>query len=158
MVHLYLGVAVLGTYLYFGLATLGTYLYLWLAALGMYLYLGLVALGMYLYLGLVALGIFSYQERYIFISRAGISSYTYKSMAGMVQKSTLGALGTNRCSGQATPGTRGVQIMTFAQFQLQNLYCYVSRHHTPRKSTIGILDLFLHKSIYKIKIKRDLSC
>ena len=92
MVHLYLGVAVLGTYLNFGLATLGTYLYLWLAALGMYLYLGLVALG-----------IFSYQERYIFISRAGISSYTYKSMAGMVQKSTLGgALGTNRCSGQAT--------------------------------------------------------
>ena len=116
LVHLYLGVAVLGTYLYFGLATLGTYLYLWLAALGMYLYLGLVALGMYLYLGLVVLGIFSYQERYIFISRAGISSYTYKSMAGMVQKSTLGG--------------------------------------TPRKSTIGILDLFF----YKIKIKRDLSC
>ena len=104
------------------------------------------------------LGIFLYQERYIFISRAGISSYTYKSMAGMVQKSTLGALGTNRCSGQATPGTQRVQIMTFAQFQLQNLYCYVSRHYTPRKSTIGILDLFLHKSIYKIKIKRDLSC
>ena len=91
-----------GTYLYFGLATLGTYLYLWLAALGMYLYLGLVALGMYLYLGLVALGIFSYQERYIFISRAGISSYTYKSMFGM----GLAALGSEKYIGR--PGHKQV--------------------------------------------------
>ena len=80
------------------------------------------------------------------------------------------ALGTKMYPGQAAPwaqtgaqvrqppGTRGVQIMTLAQFQLQNLYCYVSCHHTPRKSTIRILDLFLHKSIYKIRIKRDLSC
>ena len=75
----------------------------------------------------------------------------------------LAALGSEKYIGQrpghkqvlsqATPSTRGVQIMTLAQFQLQNLYCYVSRHHTPRKSTIGILDLFLHKSIYKIKTR-----
>ena len=43
LVHLYLGVAVLGTYLYFGLATLGTYLYLGLAAQGTYFYLGRAA-------------------------------------------------------------------------------------------------------------------
>ena len=73
MVHLYLGVAVLGTYLYFGLATLGTYLYLGLAAPGMYLY------------------------------RAGISSYTYKSMAGM----GLAALGSEKYIGQR-PGHKQV--------------------------------------------------
>ena len=79
-------------------------------------------------------------------------------LAALGPEKYIGQCPGHKQGAQVTPGTRGVQIMTLAQFQLQNLYCYVSRHHTPRKSTIGILDLLLHKSIYKIKIKRDLSC
>ena len=185
---MYQGLSAFGTFLYPGLIALGPQLYLGLAFGTilypiMKMYPGFAAFGSFVLGGSCPGYIFvlwAGHPGYVFVLGAGRPGYVFVLGAGrpelafqvilinpwlawgwqpLVQKSTLGsALGTNRCSGQATPGTRGMQIMTLAQFQLQNLYCYVSRHHTPRKSTIGILDLLLHKSIYKIKIKRDLSC
>ena len=64
--------------------------------------LRLADLGTYLYLGLVTLGTFSYQERYIFICGAGISSYIYKPMVGM----GLAALGPEKYTGQTALGTK----------------------------------------------------
>ena len=74
-----------------------------LSAFGTFLHPGLIALGPYLYLGLVTLGTFSYQERYIFICGAGISSYIYKPMVGM----GLAALGPEKYIGRC-PGHKQV--------------------------------------------------
>ena len=128
--------------MYQRLSAFGTFLYPGLIALGPQLYLGLAFGTildpiMKMYPGFAAFGSFVLGGScpgYIFVLWAGHPEYVFVLGAGcpelafqvilinpwlawglqpLVQKSTLGsALGTNRCSGQATPGTRGVQIMT----------------------------------------------
>ena len=132
--------AAFGTFLYLGLIALGPQLYLGLAFGTilypiMKMFPGFAAFGSFVLGGSCPGYIFvlwAGHPGYVFVLGAGRPGYVFVLGAGrpelafqvmlinpwlawgwqpLVQKSRLGgALSTNRCSGQATPGTRGVQI------------------------------------------------